>query len=86
MKERYGMNMLVAGMILHVDCLGKKDVHTFQNVIIINRGEIKMMSSIYPSDTSGRQQKCRRCGNGGMILENGYCIRCDDAMFGKPKK
>lgn len=45
-----------------------------------------MMSSIYPSDTSGRQQKCRRCGNGGMILENGYCVRCDDAVFGKPKK
>jgi len=45
-----------------------------------------MCGTYEPTITSSGRSKCRRCGNNGMILENGYCIRCDDVVFGNSKK
>lgn len=35
--------------------------------------------------TTVTSTRCKRCGNNGYILENGYCVRCDDVIYGKPK-
>ncbi len=38
---------------------------------------------IYPHEPTRNKQVCKRCGNGGLILSNGYCGRCDDVIYGK---
>jgi hypothetical protein len=34
------------------------------------------------SNTSNYQNECKRCKMKGVILSNGYCLRCDKVLFG----